>query len=77
MDLVTVKGKPEMALHVQEDLIAKAINNWDYFQMDITNQILERIEQVSDEQLTQALCQLPLQRQNAIMEDDYEWQLKE
>ena len=76
MDLVTVEVKTEMALHLQEGLIEKANANWDHFQNDITNKIIERIQNVSNEKLMQALCQLPIKRQNAIMEDDYEWQLK-
>lgn len=77
MDLVSADVKTEMPIHVEAGLIAKAISNWSVFQTDITNKILERIESVSNAQLMQALCQLPLNRQNAIMEDDYEWQLKE
>jgi hypothetical protein len=76
MELVTVKVKTEMAMHLQEDLIEKAINNWDYFQNDITNKIIERIQNVSNEKLMHALRNIDTSRQNAIMEDDYEWQLK-
>jgi hypothetical protein len=76
MDLVTVEVKTEMAMHLQEGLIEKANSNWDVFQTDITNKILARIQNVSNEKLMHAFCLLPINRQNAIMEDDYEWQLK-
>jgi hypothetical protein len=76
MELVTVKVKTEMAMQLQEGLIEKANANWAVFQTDIFNKILERIENVSDEKLIRALRNLNTSRQNAIMEDDYEWQLK-
>lgn len=77
MDLVSTEVNIEIALQSQGAIIERALNNWDLFQEDLTNKILERIQDVSNEKLMDALQNLDLTRQNAIMEDDYEWQLKD
>ena len=77
MDLVGNKIEREVSEEEQERIVEKALSNLDDFKKQVTDNIIESINHVSNERLIHTLCQLPPNRQNAIMEDDYDWQLED
>ena len=77
MDLVGTKIEREVSEEEQERIVEKALSNLDDFKKQVTDNIIESINHVSNERLIHTLCQLPPNRQNTIMEDDYDWQLED